>query len=110
LLWDLLSIPPEDIVNEGPFFQTKTKRREGCQIDYLIQSKFGALYIIEIKFSRNPIPLRVVSEVRNKIATMSCGPHQSFIPVLIYVNGIEESVLEEEFFARVINFSQLMTD
>jgi hypothetical protein len=39
----LLGINPEEIVSENPFYQRKTLRHAGCQIDYLIQMKFGTL-------------------------------------------------------------------
>jgi len=32
----------------------------------------------------------------------------SIRPVLIHVNGVEDSVLEERYFDKVIDFSQLM--
>jgi len=48
-----LSLKPEEILIDNPFFQRKTKRQHGCQIDYLIQTKYNNLYICEVKFS-NP--------------------------------------------------------
>lgn len=108
LLWELLSIPPEEVINDGPFFQTKTNRRQGCQIDYLVQGKYGTLYVAEIKFSRKPLSLKIIDEMRNRLLVLSCGKHQSKIPILIHVNGVEESVIEEDYFARVIDFSSFL--
>ncbi len=41
----LLGLRPEDIVFANPFFQRKTARQKGCQIDYLIQTKFQCVYV-----------------------------------------------------------------
>jgi uncharacterized protein len=35
-LFQLLSIDPNDVVYYNPFFQRKTQRQRGCQVDYLI--------------------------------------------------------------------------
>src|SRR3990167_764851 len=34
-----LGIYPDEIICSGPFFQRKTNRQSGCQIDYLVQTK-----------------------------------------------------------------------
>jgi hypothetical protein len=44
----LLRLHPEEIVNENLFYHHKTARQPGCQIDYLIQTKFDTLYVLEI--------------------------------------------------------------
>ena len=38
----------------------------GCQIDYMIQTKYNALYIVEIKFSKNSISSDVINESPTK--------------------------------------------
>ena len=38
-----------------------------CQIDFLIQTKFKTLYVIEIKFSKEHIQGNIIGEVKNKI-------------------------------------------
>ena len=55
ILWKMIGIPPEEIVMDGPFFQNSAARQAGCQIDYMIQTRFNNLYICEVKFSKNPI-------------------------------------------------------
>jgi hypothetical protein len=44
----LMHVNPEEIVNDNPFYQRQTIRQAGCQIDYMIQLKYGTLYICEI--------------------------------------------------------------
>lgn len=47
-----LGIKSEDILCDNPYFQRGTLKRQGCQIDYLIQTKYKTLYVCEIKFLR----------------------------------------------------------
>ena len=35
--------------------------------------------------------------------------HFSIRPVLIHVNGVEDSVLDEAYFDKIINFSQFLS-
>ncbi len=37
-IWKNLNLSPYDIVTDNPFFQRKTQKVAGCQIDYLIQT------------------------------------------------------------------------
>ena len=54
IIWNLLNLSPEEIVMDGPFFQNSTTKQPGCQIDYLIQTRFHNLFLCEIKFSKKP--------------------------------------------------------
>ena len=63
----ILQINSNDIVYDNPFFQRKTIRQEGCQVDYLIQTRFDTLYLCEIKFSKHPIKIGVIAEMKEKI-------------------------------------------
>ena len=101
--WDLfrlLYIRPEDYEYDGPYFQTKTTKRNGCQIDYLIQAK-NTLYICEVKFSKNPIGPQVVEDVQKKIKNLELPRHISYRPVLIHVGGVSEEVVTKEFFCEI---------
>jgi hypothetical protein len=108
-VWKLAGIPPEEIVMEGPFYQKPTKRQPGCQIDYMIQTRFHTLYLCEIKFSKNPISKKVIEEMQGKRKRLKVPRHFSVRPILIHVNGVEESVLEEEYFDKIIDFGQFLT-
>ena len=108
-LIQLIGISLEDIVNENPYFQTKTKSHEGCQIDYLIQTKYNSLYICEVKFSKNHINKNVIQEIERKIKSLDIGKKRySIRPILIHVNGVEESVIKSGYFSKIIDFSQLL--
>lgn len=107
-LWKLLGIAPEEVITDGPFFQKPTKRQPGCKIDYMIQTRFQNLYLCEVKFSKNRIDKKVIEEMEEKRARLKSPKQFSIRPVLIHVNGVEESVLDENYFDKVIDFSQLL--
>ena len=102
-LHQLIGVIPSEIVNANPFFQNKTKNQSGCQIDYLIQTKFGTCYVCEIKFSDKKITNQIINEVKEKIKNLSCPKNISIKPVLIHVNGVEQSILDEGFFSAIIS-------
>lgn len=104
-----LSLTGEDVIFDNPFFQKETKLHLGCQIDYLIQTKYNSLHVCEIKFSKEKIGMDVVQEVREKISRLSCGKKFSIWPVLIHVNGVTEAVQNSGFFSRIIDFGELLT-
>lgn len=109
IIWSFLGIKSEDIISENPFFQRKTLKQAGCQIDYLIQTRFGSLYVCEIKFSKHPITDGIIDEVQKKIDRLARPKHISCRPVLIHVNGVNEDVVETEYFAAIIDFSTLFS-
>ncbi len=107
-IWKQCGLSPSEVAHDGPFIQTKTKSREGCQVDYLIQSRYGPLYLCEIKFRREPIGRTVAREVQAKIDRLHIPRHCSIIPVLIHVNGVTESLEHSDTFARIINFADIL--
>ena len=109
-LHKLLEISPEEIICENPFFQTKTSRTPGCQIDYMIQTKFNTLYICEIKFSKSEISSSVISEVQAKIDTLKFPKGISYRPVLIHVNGVTQDLIDNDYFTAIVDFSKLLKE
>lgn len=67
LVCELLGIAPEDILIANTYFQTANSRRQGCQIDYLIQTRFRYLYACEVKFRQDTIGKEVIEEVQEKL-------------------------------------------
>ncbi len=106
----ILGIHPEDIVFHNPFFQRGTNRQLGCQIDFLIQTRFHSVYVCEIKFSRHKIGVDIIKEVEEKIARLKLPRHFSYRPVLIHVNGVHEDVIDSGYFSELIDFSQLLEE
>lgn len=108
LIHKSLNIKPDEIICENPFYQHKTKRFPGCQIDYMIQTKFGSLYVCEIKFSKNEIGVSIIPEVQKKIDALYKARGTSCRPVLIHVNGISSRIVEEDYFSSIIDVSQFL--
>lgn len=81
----LLNILPDEIICDNPYLQRKTKRHQGCQIDYMIQAKPDNLYICEIKYSKNVLQAYIIAEMKKKISRLSLPRHTSIRPVLIYL-------------------------
>lgn len=107
-LHELLQIDPQDIVNENPYYQRKTRRHAGCQIDYLIQTRFGGLYVCEIRFSKDPIGTSVIADLKAKIGALGHPKGISYRPVVIHVNGVTADVVDSEFFAAIIDTRALL--
>src|SRR5690606_26211684 len=104
LLHQALEIRPEEIISENPFYQKATRLSPGCQVDYMIQTKFNTLYICEIKFSKNAIDSSIIDEVQKKIDSIKYPKGYSCRPVVIHVNGVTEDVIDHDYFASVIDF------
>lgn len=108
LIHQLLNIKSDEIVNENPFFQKSTKRIPGCQVDYMIQTKFNSLYICEIKFSKNKIDTSVIKEMETKINNFKFPRGFSYRPVLIHVNGVNTDVTDSDYFSNIIDMGELL--
>jgi hypothetical protein len=108
LIKSALRIDPNDVICDNPFFQRKTTKNAGCQIDYLIQTKYNTLYICEIKYSKNEIGTQIIEEMNEKIKRLNIPKHFSFRAVLIQVNGISEALEEKQFFSHIIDFGAFL--
>lgn len=106
---DLLGIPQEEIICSGAYFQKRTKKTPGCQIDLLIQTRFNSIYVCEIKFSRSELGPSMIGEVKQKIERLNLPKNFSYRPILIHVNGVKESVIETGYFAQMINFGEILS-
>lgn len=105
-----LGIKPDEVITDNPYFQNKTKQHSGCQIDYLIQTKFNNLYICEIKFSREPIGTKIIQQIQAKINSLIRPKSFSCRPVLIHVNGVTDELKESDYFSNIISFEKLLSD
>lgn len=103
-----MGIPPEDIINAGPYFQRGTQRQKGCQIDLLIQTRLNTLYICEIKFSKNVIREDVIEEIQKKINNMTRPKGFSIRPVLIHAGCVHDNVLNSDFFGHIVDLASLL--
>lgn len=109
-IWKKLGIKPEDIIVDNPFFQRKTVRTPGCQIDYLIQTRFNTLFACEVKFSQAEIKIGIIQEMKDKLTRLILPRRFSCWPILIHVNGVNESVTDESYFTKIIDFSEFLEE
>jgi hypothetical protein len=108
LIWGALRINEEEIINDNPFMQRKTAHQKGCQIDYLIHTEFNILYVVEIRLSQNKIGKSVAEEVREKINRIKMPRGFAVKPVLIHVGELTEDLIEERYFAAIIDMSEFL--
>jgi uncharacterized protein len=106
----LVDVYPDEVICDGPFFQRKTAKIQGCQIDYLVQTKLGVLYICEIKFTRTAITTKIIKDVQEKIKRLSVPKHLSIVPVLLYIGDIQDEVLDSQFFGKIIDIRRLLSE
>jgi hypothetical protein len=104
----ILEIKQEDVIVDNPFFQRKTANKPGCQIDYLIQTRFNVLYACEVKFSKKEIKSDIIQEMKDKTARLALPRGFACCPVLIHINGVNDGVLESNYFSNIIDFSELL--
>lgn len=102
----LLQIPSSSILSAAPYFQNKTRRRPGCQIDLLIQCRY-AVYVCEVKFNHKISP-DVIDEVSQKISRLSLPKGISTRPVLIYQGELPPKIEQADFFTHLIPFDQFL--
>lgn len=74
----------------------------------MIQTKFGTLYICEIKFAKTVIGASIIQEVQEKINKLNVPKGFSYRPVLIHVNGVTEEVVDRDYFCNIIDIETLL--
>ncbi len=105
----MVGLDPSEIVAAGPFVQTATKHRRGCQIDYLVETRFHTLYVFEIKFVQQPVGMEVVRAVEEKVDRLAVPRRFSVRPILVHVNGVTDSVIESEFFSAILDLGVFLS-
>ena len=108
LLVQNLGISPVDIVRSGPYRQTKNTIQQGCQIDYLIQTKTNTLFICEFKFKRREINSAIISEMGEKISRLNAPKGFARVPVLFHLSGVTDAVATNSFFYRIIDITNFI--
>lgn len=109
VLLKALGILPTDVVEDGPYRQTKGRTRAGCQVDYLIQTTTRNLFVCEFKFKRQEIGVEIVAQMQEKIAALKVPRSFAAIPVLFHVGGVAPSVATGGYFYRVIDITDFLT-
>jgi len=107
LLYRALSIHPQDIVMDNPYFQKTVGRKKGCQIDYFIQTRSNTLFVCEIKMRRRELGLEVIDELKAKIGSLAVPKGVGISPVLFHLGPISDSLLSSRYFYRIIDVADL---
>ncbi len=102
----LLDIAPSNVLSAAPYYQNRTQRRKGCQIDLLIQTHH-CMYVCEIKF-RKKIGSAVIDEMAEKIDRLKVPTTTSVRPILIYEGDLSSAVAASGYFTSLIRFDQLL--
>ena len=84
-----------DFTEVGSFWQRPTKRKQGVQVDLLIGCEDGVTLLCECKWSRTPIGMQAVHDLRKKIALFPNGNRHTLEPVLIASGGVTRPVRRE---------------
>ncbi len=108
LIFRELGVKLNEVIFANPYYQTQTKTRKCCQIEYLIQTKFNNVYVGEIKFSKIKVGVSVVEEVQEKISRLKLPRNFSYRPVLIHANRVTEDLIDLQYFSNIIDFSKFL--
>ena len=108
LLLDKLGISPIDVVRQGPYRQAKTSTQQGCQIDYLIQTKTNSLFICEFKFKKREIGSDIIVEMQDKISRLKAPKGFAKVALLFHLSGVAASVATNPFFYRIVDIADFL--
>lgn len=109
ILCNAIGMHPADILANGPFRQSKTTTRAGCQIDYLVQTTTNNLFICECKFKRRELGVDVISEMQEKIDALKIPKGFAAIPVLFHIGGVSTNLATSNYFYRIIDIADFLT-
>jgi len=107
VIFEKLNIPEKNIIQYGSYFQTKTNRREGCQIDLLILCKRKCLYLVELKYKKK-IGVGVIKEVEEKVRKLKLSKEYSIRTCLVYMGELSKDLIKEDFFDETYDFADLL--
>lgn len=108
LLLKAIGINPTDIIADGPFRQSKTTKKAGCQIDYLVQTVTKNLFVCEFKFKRRELGIEVINQVQAKARALKVPKGFATIPVLFHIGGVSSNLATHEYFYRIIDITDFL--
>jgi hypothetical protein len=92
----------------GSYWQARTKRRKGIQIDLVIECADNTLYLCECKWSRDKVGLSAAMEIIDKIDLFPNKKNLSVVPVLIAAAGATREVAAQAPQVRVVTLTDLL--
>lgn len=102
-----LGIDLSVVTNDAPYFQRKTSKQKGVQVDYLVRDKFNTVYLCEIKISKSVIGTSVINEVADKLERLNAPRNFSIRPVLIYSGLLSKDLENSDFFDKFLDVEEL---
>jgi AAA+ ATPase superfamily predicted ATPase len=109
LIHHLIGIENNQILSSAPYIQKKdSTHKAGCQIDLLINTSSGVLFVCEFKFKKR-IGTEVIKEVEEKIKILKTPKRVSVRPVLVYEGELSHPEKFNDSFFKIIPFSDLLS-
>jgi len=97
-----------DVISSGPFRQSKTTTKAGCQIDFLVQTTTRNLFVCEFKFKRRELGSEIVQQMQEKIKALKVPRGFAVIPVLFHLGGVSAHVETSGYFYRVVDIADFL--
>jgi len=110
LLLRSIGISASDVSCDGPYRQSQTAGKKGCQIDYLVQTLTRNLFICEFKFKRRELGREVIQDCFDKINALKIPRGYAAVPVLFHSGGVASSVETDGYFYRIIDISDFLIE
>ena len=107
MVYRALGVHAQDIVMDNPFSQKATRRKKGCQIDYLLQTRSHVLFVCEVKMRRRELGVEVIDSMKSKIESLSVPKGFGIAPVLFHLGPISDVLLRSSYFYRIIDIANL---
>jgi AAA+ ATPase superfamily predicted ATPase len=108
LIHRLIGIENNQIISSSPYIQKKdSTHKVGCQIDLLINTSIGVLFVCEFKFKKR-IGMEVAKEVEEKIKALKTPKRVSVRSVLVYEGELSHPEKMSDYFFKVIPFVDLL--
>lgn len=77
----------KEIRNIGTYWQKPTQRKKGVQIDLIIECDAHTLLLCECKWSRRPLGVETIHELKSKMHLFPNAKQQTMVPTLLSVSG-----------------------
>lgn len=101
-------IPVSEVLLDGPFRQSKMTTQQGCQIDYLVQTRTQNLFVCEFKCKRRELGREIIEEMQMKMKALKVPRGFAGIPILFHVGGVASSVATDEYFYKIVDIAELL--
>lgn len=107
ILIKLLGI--EDVFSRsGVYWQTETSKKEGVQIDMVIERSDATIHLVECKWSNGKIGSAIIDEINRKKNLFPNKAHYTVKTLLITTHGATDEVVKSGAFDDVITVKDMV--